>query len=114
MEAVENKRNTERFELDLLVKVIIDVNKKPKIETLHTRDISSEGTYLRTDSPIEPGTPIKLELFLSMDRLLSLIGEKKQIKVKVNGEVIRTDSIGMAIRFDKGYKITPLNKQGQG
>ena len=63
------KRKAERFELDLLVNVILSQNvNKRDIISAHTINVSSEGAYLDTKAPLKEGTDVKLELFLSMDK----------------------------------------------
>jgi hypothetical protein len=47
-----------------------------------------------------------MDLILPLDRLKKLEG--KRACIKVNGKVLRTGSEGMAIRFNKRYKIVPL------
>ncbi len=52
---------------------------------------------------------MKVDMILPLDELRELKG--KRSLVKVSGEVIRVENDGMAIRFDKKYKILPLPKQ---
>ena len=99
------------MELDLLVNVILSQNvNKRDIISAHTINVSSEGAYLDTKAPLKEGTDVKLELFLSMERLLTLVGENHKVKVRVEGQVIRNDSAGTAIKFDRRYKISTFRK----
>jgi hypothetical protein len=50
------------------------------------------------------GTDVKLDIILPLDKLHKLGG--KISRIKVSGSVIRTDQQGMAICFDKNYKIS--------
>ena len=88
MDSTENKRKSERFELDLLVNLTMPEEKEhQEVIAAHTKDISSEGAYVEVDEPLKEGTPVRLELFLSIDRLMALVGESH-----------------------KGYKISTLNR----
>ncbi len=57
-----------------------------------TRDISLKGLYVVTHSVIPAGTECLVELVLS--------GESTDLKLRIQGEVVRTDEEGMGIRFN--------------
>lgn len=104
------RRKTRRYDIDLFVNVELEKTNSncPRFAS-RTRNISSDGAYLMTEAPLKEGTPVKLELFLAVDRLLSLIGEKQKVKVRLKGQVVRTGDAGIAIHFNKGYQFTTLN-----
>ena len=109
MDSEDEKRKAERFQLDLQVSLTVSSEQLGIIEA-HTKDISSEGAYVEVNKPLEAGTPVRLELLLPVERLMALVGESQKVKVKVNGKVIRSNATGMAVQFDRSYKISTLNR----
>ena len=110
-----DRRKHKRYESDLIVNVTIEDKKRYPLRFVsRTKNVCSEGAYIVAEAPLDEGTPVQLELFFAIDRLLSIIGERQKVKVRVKGEVVRTGDGGMAVRFNRGYKITTLNsKEGK-
>jgi hypothetical protein len=52
------------------------------------------------------GTEMQVDLVLPLDELKKIEGKRANIKLK--GAVIRTGEKGMAIIFDKKYRISPM------
>jgi hypothetical protein len=100
------KRKMERFDLKLPTKLSWTGrdNKQASIE-LMTSNICAGGAYLMTDTPLQKGTQVKMDLILQLDRLHESKG--RQSHIDVSGFVIRTDHQGMAICFNRDYKISP-------
>ena len=101
-----DRRKMERFDLKLPTKLFwAGKDKEQESIELMTHNICAGGTYLMTNSPLPKGTEVKMDLTLQLDgphksrRRLSIID--------VSGHVIRTDHHGMAICFDRNYKILP-------
>ena len=101
-----DRRKTERFSLELPTYLSI-ADKYIKRESLEiiTSNISSGGAFFKTEKPLPVGTDVKIDLIIPLDKLNKLKGKKSRIDV--SGSVIRTNKNGMAICFDKRYKITP-------
>ena len=101
----ENRR-VERFDLDLkaFVSVSGDTNQSNSL-TMQTRDISTNGVYLLTENPLPIGTKVKVDMILSLDELKKLGGKAL---IKTSGEVLRTESGGMAVCFDRNSRIMPF------
>jgi len=76
---------------------------------LETKDISADGAYIASSEPIDEGMHLKLEMVLSVERLKELIGADKKVELRLEGTVIRKDSEGIAVLFDKKYQIKALN-----
>jgi hypothetical protein len=102
-----DRRKMARFDLRLPTKLSWTLKDKAQesIE-LMTHNICAGGAYLMTNSPLPHGTEVKMDLTLQLDRLHELGG--RQSHIDVSGYVIRTDHQGMAICFDREYKISPL------
>ena len=107
---MNDRRKLERFELHVPAKVeVTGESGKREILQLETLDISADGAFFISEKSITEGAHIKLEMVLSMEKLQQLIGQRKQIGLKINGTVIRSDSQGIAVHFDKKYQISALN-----
>jgi hypothetical protein len=99
-------RSMERFDLDLKAFVSVsDESDKSDSLKMHTRDISTNGVYLTTDSPLPVGTRVNVDMILSLDEIKKLGGKAL---IKSSGEVLRTESGGMAICFDRKSRIVPF------
>lgn len=101
-------RKVERFDLriETLLKVRDEaIADKPPV--LFSRDISCDGVFLATDCPFPIGTNLDLNLLLSQPEFSSM-PEDERINISTSGKVIRTDDQGMAVEFDKQYKISRL------
>ncbi len=104
------RRELERFNLDTPAKVVVNRGKGEKeVLSLHTRDLSSKGAFIVTDEPVDEGTRLTLEFVLPMEKLMSLIDMKRQVRLEVKGTVVRSTGDGMAVSFIKNYKIESLN-----
>jgi len=100
------KRKIDRFSLELSALLSIEDEKgnQRSIEA-RTGDISSGGAFFRTNTPFSVGTDVKLGLILPSDKFKKLGG--KRSRIDVSGRVIRADNHGMAVCFDKKYRIEP-------
>jgi len=104
------RRELERYNLDTPAKVIVNRGKGDKeVLSLHTRDLSSKGAFIVTDEPVEEGAKLTLEFMLPMDKLMSLIDMQSRVRLEVKGMVVRSNGNGMAVSFNKNYKIEMLN-----
>jgi hypothetical protein len=109
---MKEQRKLERF--DLRVPATIEVvaeHQNPQKKILHvmTKNICDGGAFFNTTSPHLPeGTQVKIGLVLTFGRLRGLTGSRARLKA--SGSVLRVESGGIIIRFDKSYKIMPLNR----
>jgi hypothetical protein len=107
---VIEKRKVERFDLQLEALISLP-GEAPHADTgsLFTRDISMNGVFLITETPLPVGAKI------NVDMILTLGGGKKQDSqqawIKASGKVLRTDNQGMAVGFDDKSRILPLSKK---
>ena len=106
---MKERREIERYKLQVPAKIeaIGAAGKKEKLQ-LQTRDISANGAFFTSEKPVSEGIHVSLELVLSMEKFQQLIGKKSKIELKINGTVIRSDPEGIAVSFDKKYKIRAL------
>jgi len=98
----------DRFTLELPALIsMIDESGKQRAFEVRTKNICAGGAFLLTDKPLLVGTDIKMDLILPLDNLEKMGGQRSRIDV--SGSVIRTESQGMAVCFDKKYNISPIN-----
>ncbi|MDO9514872.1 MAG: PilZ domain-containing protein [Syntrophales bacterium] len=101
------KRKLERFSLELPARIFVDgEGEEADFLDAVTSDISAGGAFFHTDTPLPVGTEMYVDLILPLDELKKIEGKRANIKVK--GSVIRTGARGMAISFDKKYRIVPM------
>jgi c-di-GMP-binding flagellar brake protein YcgR len=99
------KRKIERFDLELPIYLrISDKDKKREPLKFITSNICSGGAFFKTEKPLSVGTDVKLDIILPLNKFKNV--KSKISHIDVSGSVIRTDQQGMAICFDKNYKIS--------
>jgi hypothetical protein len=109
---MEERRKLERFRLRLPAKLVF-FNNNQEVLNLETRDISSGGAFLITDTSVREGTPITLEFFLPVEKFRQLFNEKRNVSLKIKGIVIRKEASGLAVHFEKKYEIGSLGECGK-
>ena len=104
-----NKRKMDRYDLSVPAfispKVEMGTNTGAGLE-LKTKNISSGGAFLITDSPFQIDTEVDLNIRIALfDESSKRVRESN---VYVSGSVIRVNTVGMAVKFDKKYQIVPV------
>jgi hypothetical protein len=69
------------------------------------RDVSAAGAFFLTSTLLDVGTRVRVVMFLDLDAALPQAAGKAQ--VSLSGIVTRVEEQGMAVCFEKKYKITP-------
>lgn len=106
----KERRKLERFQLHVLTNIeLVDASGHPETLQLQTKDISADGAFFVSPTPISEGAHLKLEMILSVEKLKELIGVHKQVELKLQGQVVRSDSNGIAVVFSRKYQIQALN-----
>jgi hypothetical protein len=104
------RRRLERFFLCAPARVLLPSRDRNRKEyNLTTRDLSSDGAFLYSSQPIPEGVKVDTELLIFPETLQKLAGGSGRVRVRVKGKVIRSDSKGIAVRFESGFKITALD-----
>ncbi|MDM8557096.1 PilZ domain-containing protein [Desulfococcaceae bacterium HSG7] len=102
-----DERSDRRFLLDLPATVSVrktSLAQKPL--KLKTANISSGGAFFKTPYFLPVGTQVKIDVELAIDEVKKM--KRTKALIKFSGVVIRTQENGMAVSFNKNYKITPL------
>lgn len=106
----KERRREQRFDLRLLARLetLSDPpDRSPVILNLFTKNISSCGAFFPSERPLEDGTRVQIDLVLSPEK--PIISKVKRAMIKVTGTVLRKGPEGMAVDFEEGYKLVPLN-----
>lgn len=108
-----NRRREWRFDLPLSVKIEgkLPGGKKFEEQTI-IENISSKGVYFCLDSGVVIGSKLNLVIDLPKE-----LGENKKLKLCIGGLTVRLEDLnrkarkqGVALRFQKKYKIIPAPK----
>ena len=103
---MDEKRKLERYELSAPTILTVERGEKSGSRLrASTRDISAAGAFFRTPASLVPGTDVRLEILLTLERLHELVGNSDQITINVGGTVIRSEMGGMAVAFHEAYEI---------
>jgi c-di-GMP-binding flagellar brake protein YcgR len=104
---MKDRRKLERFNLKLRGEITAETaDHTKKVFYLRTRDISSGGAFFYGVDPLPEGTPVQINLILSIDKLKKLMGV--QARVEISGIVKRSEPSGMAISFHKDYQMMSI------
>ncbi len=95
------RRRLQRFTVSAFATVQTLSSGSSQVFELITRDISSGGAFFPTEVPLPTGEKVRITVFLSISPL------RKKSKIQTEGEVIRSGSEGMAVRFVGPYSISP-------
>jgi len=103
------RRKIERIEMQTPARIEVTARggKKVSIQAI-TKDISSHGAFFITTQPIERDANLDIELILSMEKLQKLLDGNQQVRIRIQGAVIRKDPDGFAVSFSRKYQITAL------
>ena len=107
---MQYKRKLERFSLKAPAKIIpIDSNRKKSAFDLETNNVSAGGAFFHTSQSLPEGTQVEVDVVLPLDKLEILRDSSKQVHLKISGRVVRSETEGIAVCFDKDYQIRQLD-----
>jgi hypothetical protein len=113
---MKDRRKVQRFSLELPAEITVNTTEEMlRVLHLRTRDISCGGAFFSIAHPLPEGTPVRVNLTLSADRLKRLMGA--QAHVEISGIVKRAEPSGMAICFKGDYHMMSIDterKHGKG
>jgi hypothetical protein len=102
------KRKMERYRLEVPARMTIHGAVKSEEEPLEvkTKDVCANGAFLTTDCRVAVGACVDVCLLLSFEG--KSIGSTKRSQVEVKGTVVRWEADGMAVQFEKQYRIVAI------
>ncbi|TVR51861.1 MAG: PilZ domain-containing protein [Spirochaetaceae bacterium] len=101
------RRRLSRFQLEMPA-VVIPRGRGPATDAFlsaQTRDISANGAFLCIDHPPGIGTRITIEMQTVIKSLPELVNATNQVKIRVDGKVVRHSRDGVGVRFDATLKF---------
>ena len=105
-----DRRKTERYSLEIIANIsassLEDMEERTHV-SLKTVDISSGGAFFKTSHPLPEGSKLEIELYLPLDQLKTIKGNR--VRINVSGKVIRTMQEGMVVCFDDNYDIAKVS-----
>ena len=100
------RRKMERFSMEIPATLTLSIgDRKQKSLELMTSNICSGGAFFKIEKPLSVGTNVKIDIILPLNKFKN--GNRKRSLINVSGSVIRADQKGMAICFDKKYRLSP-------
>lgn len=111
--AEKDKRELQRFAMEIPARIrVLDSNQGELDFDIKTSNISSGGAFFYTTEHLREGTDVTIELFLPIEKLIkyleNCLKDYGNTLIKLSGKVLRSEPEGMAIRFNKDYRISPL------
>ena len=100
---MKERRKLQRFEIELLAKVELLEPEEKRTLKLMTNNISAKGVHFRMLGPISKNTRVRTTIIFASQTIIDFTGYQGVLKVE--GTVVRTEKTGIAIVFDKAYKI---------
>ena len=76
---------------------------------LLSRDVSSGGAFFLTHDPLDVGTRLVVSMVLQPQYIKD--SKSRKACVTIGGMVLRKESGGMAVQFEKSYKIKSINAE---
>jgi hypothetical protein len=101
------KRKIKRFTM-ALPSIVWPQTENSEMPPLYliSRDVSSNGAFFLTPTSLDAGTRVGVILFLELGASTQQKASKAQ--VTLNGIITRVEKEGMAVCFEKKFKISPL------
>jgi hypothetical protein len=107
-ESGSERRHLERFSITATAVVQTMSAGTERVFELQTRDISSGGAFFPMEVPLPTGEKVKITLFLSFSGLEQIQKTPGASKIMTEGQVVRSDSHGIAVEFGKRYTMAPI------
>lgn len=103
----DDSRQMQRFSIAMPAQISVksDSPTKPSLD-LFSRDVCSGGAFFVTEHPLDVGTKLMITMTIQPQHFTPSKG--KQVQVNISGEVLRKEIDGMAVRFDRSYKMSTV------
>lgn len=104
---MHERRSMQRFNLQLTSLITSTGTTKAADQTKTvTSNICAAGAYFMTSAPFSIGTKLEIDLFWPPAHIVR--SNFRQALIKLSGEVVRTDSKGMAVAFSSKSRFVPI------
>lgn len=106
-ESGSERRQLQRFSVKAYAVVQTMSPSAEKMFELSTQDISSGGAFFPMEVPLPTGEKVKITLYLLISVLEKIGDLPNKAKIITEGEVVRSTSRGMAVKFAGRYSMSP-------
>ena len=104
---MNERRKLERFNLVIPTRLVLtNNNQEAEVFEINTCNISAGGAFFKTTHRIPKGICVNLNFVLPIENLARILGVTSFVKIK--GKIIRVDMEGIAVSFERNYKIIPF------
>ena len=104
---MDERRKLERFNLVIPARLVLtNNNQEAEVFEINTCNISAGGAFFKTAHRISEGTRVKINFILPIEKLARILEVTSFVKIK--GKIIRVDMEGIAVSFERNYKIIPF------
>lgn len=103
---MEDRRNYERYEILLQCRVEVIGDERKQVYSLRTKNISSSGAFVLTESMLPAGSLVKMSMAMRSQKIQEITGV--QGLIECDGHVVRTARDGIGIRFNNKCHIGGL------
>ena len=104
------KRRLERYNLSMSTLVRhCGGDEADAVLVVETRDVCAGGAFFVTRSRLPEGTQVRVEMVLPTERFHTAACRDRDVCIRVDGTVLRSDGAGMAVRFDDNYRFCPID-----
>ena len=100
---MEEQRRLERFNIKFPTKLEVFTSENKQVFNVVTRNISADGAYFRTPTPIRNNTHVRVTLSINNNILRKF--KKNPSLLKIRGIVVRSDPTGLAVRFTRKFRV---------
>ena len=105
MSLKDNKRNHERFPLELEAKIVTHGQEGEKaLSNICTNNVSAGGALIKTEQSLPLGTNLDVTFSLPLDVLKKNDGD--EININISGKVTRLGNQWVVIEFDNSFDIS--------
>ena len=106
---MNERRCSRRFDLKLPCLICVAEDEHPEeILRTETLNISTDGAYFATGKPLPPDTRMSIEVIVQ--RSAEEIDCHNGSCISLHGRVVRSNTAGIAVRFDQQYQITRITR----
>ena len=104
--AINGKREDNRFNVDIPLQLTVVENKVPQYSMVGSSllNLSEGGAYVRALKKIAKGQEVQMDFTLPIDNMDQY--DINKLRVKLEGQVIRTEKSGFAVKFADTFSVT--------
>ncbi len=103
-----DRRYVTRIDLRAPSVITAEGGEGEKVMELYSKDISARGAFFPTETPLPIGTRVGIAVSLSIAGVKSLLGYPGRVRITTSGVVTRSSPDGMAIAFDRKYRMEQI------